>query len=183
MDTRTSTLVPLPGLESTPRVPPRISALSLIELQRQLCQAYDAQLRYVDTMQQPAKMAQDEELKSMIQEHRRITEQQVQTLEQVFSQMGMEPSRLHTEGSKGLVADAADDGRQAQPGPVLDSMILAGQARIEAAGYNGLIVDARQLGQDDVADLLEQNREPHKRAVDQIARMAPRLEQQAAQTA
>ena len=55
MDTRTSALVPLPGLESTPRVPPSISAFSLlIELQRQLYQAYDAQLRYVDAMQSPS---------------------------------------------------------------------------------------------------------------------------------
>lgn len=153
---------------------------------RQLCQAYDAQLRYAEAMQAPAEMAQDEELKSMIQEHRQITQQQVQALEQIFSQMGMEPSRLETEGSKGLVADAADDGQQAQPGPILDSMILAGQARIEAAevaGYNGLIVDAQQLGQDGIADQLRQNREPHKQAVEQIAQMAPRLEQQAVQAA
>ncbi len=76
-------------------------------------------------------MAQNKELKNVLQGHMEAIEQQIQNLEQVFSQMGQEPGRLINQGAQGIVADGQQIVQETEEGPLCNCAIVAGQLIIE----------------------------------------------------
>jgi ferritin-like metal-binding protein YciE len=66
----------------------------------------------------------DGELQGMIQTHIDDTQQQIQNLEQVFSQMGQEPQRQSSQAAQGLVADGQTSLQEPREGPSLTPLLL-----------------------------------------------------------
>ncbi len=148
---------------------------------------YDAEQRFLEGQQQMMEQATDGELQGMLQTHIDESRQQVQNLEQVFGQMGQEPQRVTSDAAQGLVSDAQKSLQEAQEaGPLADTLIADAQAKVEhfeIACYRALVVGAKQMGQDEAVNLLQQNLRQEEQTAANIEQSTPKLVQKSMQSA
>lgn len=114
------------------------------------------------------------------------TQQQIQNLGRVFSQMGQEPGRITNQDAQGITADGQQMVQEAAEGPLRECLISNGQLiieHLEIPVYTSLVQCAQQMGQQEVADLPQQNLEQEQQTAQSIEQMLPQLDQQAMQTA
>ncbi len=150
----------------------------------ELADTYDAEHRFLEAQQQMLEESSGQELQGMIQTHIDDTQQQIQNLEQVFSQMGQEPQRQNSQAAQGLVADGQTSLQEAESGVIADTLIAGAQAKVEhfeIASYQGLITGAQQMGQDQVVNLLQENLQQEQNTAQMIEQSAPQLVQKAMQ--
>jgi ferritin-like metal-binding protein YciE len=103
--------------------------------------------------------AQDEQVRQLLQEHRTETKAHVDVLEQVFTafEWGIDDSPC--PAIDGLKAESKATVKKTDDS-IVDSVILQGAAEIEhheIGVYENLILNARAMGREDVADLLTRN--------------------------
>jgi ferritin-like metal-binding protein YciE len=121
--------------------------------------------------------AHDSSLQRSLQQHHRETQGHVENLNQVFTALGKRPEDqpcpaiegLKTEGEQLL--DKVDDS-------LVDSVILSGVIETEhheIAVYDGLIINAEQMGHDDVIALLNENIEEEEAALKKAIGAAEQL--------
>ena len=152
----------------------------------ELCLTYDAEHQFLEAQQEMLGQASDGHLQSMLQNHINQTQRQIQNLEEVFGQMGLEPQRQTSQAAQGLVADGQTGLQQAEGGPVADTLIAGAQAKVEhfeIASYRGLVTGAQQMGQDEVVDILKQNLLQEEETAQMVEQSAPQLLQKAMQGA
>lgn len=105
------------------------------------------------------KAATSEKLAQAFEQHTQETEQQIQILEQVFELLGEKPEAKKCEAMAGLVKEAETiiDDTEKDTFTRDVGLILAGQKveHYEIASYGGLIAVAEQLGETEVAKLLQ----------------------------
>lgn len=105
------------------------------------------------------KAATSEKLAKAFELHLQETEQQIQILEQVFELLGEKPEAKKCEAMAGLVKEAENiiDDTEKDTFTRDVGLILAGQKveHYEIASYGGLIAVAEQLGETEVAKLLQ----------------------------
>ena len=121
---------------------------------------YDAEHRFLGFQHEMVQNATDEKLKSVLNEDIGQTEQHIKSLEKVFGRLGQQAQRKTCPVAEGLVRETQNNIVDAENGAIRDGVINAGLAKIEhyeVAGYCTLISGARVIGQDEVADMLEQN--------------------------
>jgi ferritin-like metal-binding protein YciE len=150
----------------------------------ELSDIYDAEHRFLEAQQQMLQEASHEELKGMIQEHIDQTRQQIQNLEQVYSQVGQQPERQTCEAAQGLVSEGQEVMQEAGSGPIRDTLIAGSQAKVEhyeIASYQGLVAGAQQMGQQEAVNLLQQNLQQEEQTARKIEQSTPQLLQRAAQ--
>jgi ferritin-like metal-binding protein YciE len=73
----------------------------------ELADMYDAEHQFLDAMRLMHGVASDQKLKTMLGEHIKQTQEQIQRLAQVFSQIDQEPERQECSGAKGLVEEVS----------------------------------------------------------------------------
>jgi ferritin-like metal-binding protein YciE len=125
---------------------------------------YYAEKQLVKALPKMAKEATNSELKKAFTDHLAETEGQVERLEQAFRMIG--------KTAKGQKCEAIDE---ADEGDVLDAgLISSGQAaeHYEIARYGTLVAWAKQLGKEDVANLLHETLEEEKAADDLLTSIA-----------
>lgn len=121
--------------------------------------------------------AQDDGLKRLFRHHAEETRQQIANLEQVFAAFGWDVDdspcpaieAIHKEGKTNI--KKTDDA-------IVDSIILAGALETEhheIAVYEGLIVNARAMGRDDVVGLLQQNLEQEQHTLQEATSALERI--------
>lgn len=101
----------------------------------------------------------DETFKQRVQRHIEETGQQIRTLEQVFQQLGEEPTPERCDSIEGMRREY-DQGAAQVSQELLDVFALGAAGRqehYEIAAYTSLIQQARALGQDEAAGLLQHN--------------------------
>jgi ferritin-like metal-binding protein YciE len=150
----------------------------------ELSDIYDAEHQFLEAQEQMLQEASDEELKGMIQEHIDQTQQQIQNLEQVYSQLGQQPERVTCKSAQGLVSEGQEVMQEAGSGPICDTLIAGSQAKVEhyeIASYQGLVTGAQQMGQQEILNLLQQNLQQEEQTARRIEQSAPQLLQKAAQ--
>jgi len=132
---------------------------------------YWAEKHLVKSLPKMEKAATTTTLKEVISEHTKITEEQVKRLEQVFEMMGEKPQTKKCEAMEGLTKEGETVIEETERGSFTRDvgLIVASQKveHYEIATYGGLVQIARTLGEDDVADLLEETLKEEKEA-DQI---------------
>src|SRR4051794_13407509 len=127
--------------------------------------------------------AHDEGIKQLFRHHADETRQQIRNLEQVFGAFGWDVDDSPCPAIEALHKEAKTNVKKTDDA-IVDSVILSGALETEhheIAVYEGLIIDARAMGRDDVVRLLEQNleQEQHtlqeaKSALEKVAAAAPR---------
>jgi ferritin-like metal-binding protein YciE len=122
--------------------------------------AYDAEHQFLEAQRQMADKAVEPMLLKRLQKHIDETEQQINVLEQVFTELGESPKRQPCDGAKGLVSEAQKIMEEAEVEEIRDSLIGGAAAKAESYevnAYSGLIASAKLMGQPRVAALLEKN--------------------------
>jgi ferritin-like metal-binding protein YciE len=120
---------------------------------------YDAEQRITKALPKMADAATNKELKSAFQKHLRETEQHVARLEKVFKILGKSPQSETCEAMKGLIKEGEEAVNAAGDPDVRDAALIAAAQRVEhyeIAGYGTVRTLAQQLGQDEVARILQQ---------------------------
>jgi ferritin-like metal-binding protein YciE len=143
-----------------------------------------AERTLVKTLPKLQQEASDEELALGFEEHLEQTRQHVKNVEQAFEKLGEQPSAEKCPGIDGIKKEHDDFVAKASPSQdVLDSFLTGAGARTEhyeIAAYEGLVTMAEAMGETDVAELLSQNLEQEKEALEKLKTIGKRLAQQAA---
>ena len=149
----------------------------------ELVDLYDAEHRFLEAMAKMRKLASDETLRTMLDEHIQQTEQQIYRLDEVFAEAGHKPLRRECMGARGLVDEASKTMGEAATNELRDA-IIAGVAtkaeHYELVSYMDLIDAAELLKLHKSVRLLTENREQEVSMARRLERLAPRLGKAAA---
>jgi ferritin-like metal-binding protein YciE len=126
--------------------------------------------------------AKDDQLKQLFRHHADETRQQIRNLEEVFAAFGWEVDDSPCPAIEALHKEAKTNIKKTDDA-IVDGVILSGALETEhheIAVYEGLIIQARAMGREQVVRLLEQNleQEQHtlqeaKSALERVATAAP----------
>ncbi len=117
------------------------------------------------SMAKLAKSVENPELRDAILAHREQSHGQIERLDQVFEHMDKKPRGKTCAAMDGLVEEGAEAMEEADKGPVLDAALIAcGQAieHYEIARYGAMVAWAKEMGQQEVAALLQQTLDEEK---------------------
>ena len=134
---------------------------------------YNAEHQIVNALPQMIPQTSDKRLKDLFQEHLRQTQQQITRLDQVWNLLGQQPTQVKCDGMSGILTEGKKNMQEAQTDMLRDGLMAGGAEKVEhyeTVSYSGLIEAARMMGQNQIADLLQQN-------LDEEQWMAQQLEQ------
>lgn len=147
---------------------------------------YSAEQQALEAMPQIMQQVQSDELRQAFQVHQRETEVQVQRLEQIAQQLGIQPEGETCMAMQGLIEEAQDLLSKLEPGKLADAAIIGAAQKMEhyeIACYGTARTLAQQAGQSQVADLLEQTLKEEKATDEKLTTLATSgINQQAAQS-
>lgn len=119
---------------------------------------YWAEKALTKALPKMAKNATSENLRTAIEDHLNVTQEQVARLEQVFEIIGKKAVAKKCDAMDGLIKEGEGIMEETQPGAVRDAGIIAASQKIEhyeIATYGTLCAFAKTLGEDEAAQLLE----------------------------
>jgi ferritin-like metal-binding protein YciE len=126
-----------------------------------------------------AREANDADLQEGFEAHLEETKQHVDNLKQVFEAIGESPKAEQCPGIDGITKEHDEFMSEEQPSPEVTDLFLTGAGaraeHYEIAAYTGLITMAQAMGERDAVDLLEQNLEQEKAALQKLEQAATRL--------
>jgi len=129
---------------------------------------YWAEKHLVKTLPKMAKAATSSELKEAFTNHLEETKGHVERLEQVFELLEERPQAKKCDAMEGITKEGEGIMEETEDGTSTRDvgLILAGQKveHYEIATYGGLVQLARNLGRDDVAEILDQTLNEEKEA-------------------
>ena len=138
-----------------------------------------AERTLVKTLPKLQAEASDDELALGFGEHLDQTKQHVANVEQAFEKLGEKPTAEKCPGIEGLKQEHDDVLAQEAPSPqVLDSFLTGAGARTEhyeIAAYEGLVTSAEAMGESEIVELLTQNLEQEKAALEKLKTIGKRL--------
>jgi ferritin-like metal-binding protein YciE len=126
----------------------------------------------LDMLQQLQENASDTKLKKDLRQHHQETQQQIQNLQRIFQALGEQPEKQPCPTVEGLEKEGQQMIKQVDDS-LVDSVILGGVIETEhheIAVYDGLIIKAEQMGDDDVVALLHENLEQEEAALDKAVK-------------
>jgi ferritin-like metal-binding protein YciE len=141
----------------------RFTALKLNSLRdllvEELRDLYNAENQLVEALPRMAEAASSNELKSAFSHHLEQTRQHVSRLERIFQQIGEKSSGETCEAMKGLIKEGEILVKAEGDPDVRDAGLVGAAQRVEhyeMAGYGTARSLARRLGEDQIADTLQQ---------------------------
>lgn len=143
--------------------------------QEELKDIYWAEKALVKAIPKMVKKATSEDLIQALESHLAETEEHVSRVEDVFSEIGMEPKTKKCESMEGLIAEAEEVMKDSDDGVMLDAGIIASAQKIEhyeIASYGTLRTFAQTLGLTNAVQLLEQNLMEEKAADEKLTEVA-----------
>ena len=128
---------------------------------------YDAEKQLVRALPKMAEAATSDDLQQAIQSHLEETKNQVSRLERIFQELDKPMKAKPCKGMRGLVEEGGEalDGDSREP--LTDLAIIAAAQRVEhyeISAYGTARAIAMQLGQDNIASLLEETEDEEKAA-------------------
>jgi len=133
----------------------------------------------LDMLEELQEEARDSELKQNLVHHHEETQQQVRNLERAFEALGEEAKEESCPPIEGIEKDGKQSIKQVDDS-LVDHVILGGAAKTEhheIAVYNGLIMKAEALGEEDIANLLRENLEQEEHTLKEVDEKARKLTQ------
>lgn len=136
--------------------------MELQELQQlfvhELKDVYSAEKQILKALPKMIKAASNDDLSSALEEHRQVTEKQVERLDMVLKALDETNRGKKCKGMEGLLEEGSDLLQEDASAEVLDAGIIAATQKVEhyeIAAYGTLVSFARQLGHTQAAKLLE----------------------------
>src|SRR3984957_4651377 len=162
----------------------RVSELATIKdlLEDEIKDLYSAEKQLTKAIPKMAKGSNNEELSAAFEAHLKETEGQIDRLEQVAKLLGTTTSGKKCKGMEGVIAEGAEALEEEGDENVLDLGIIGAGSRVEhyeIAGYTTAINLAKQLGNDEVAELLSANLEEEEAADEKLRTIGSKILKQA----
>jgi ferritin-like metal-binding protein YciE len=136
---------------------------------------YSAEKQLVKALPKLAKNAQSSDLQKAFQEHLRQTEDQVDRIERIFTEMGGSPRGKKCVGMEGLIEEGNELLQEDVDPNVLDAGLIAAAQKVEhyeIAGYGTARAWAERLGYSSAARLLQQTLEEESTANEKLTKIA-----------
>lgn len=147
-------------------------------LQEELKDLYDAEKQITKALPKMMKKASADELRQGLEEHLQQTEQHIERLEQAFEHLGIPARGKKCKGMQNLIAEGDEMIGDAEEDATRDAIIIAAAQKVEhyeMAGYGTARTWAARLGQDEVAQLLEETLEEEKETDRRLTEVAESL--------
>jgi len=152
-------------------------------LLEELKDLYDAEHRILKALPKMAQAATNQQLKQGFEFHRTQTEQHVARLEKAFEHLDASAKKKTCEAIKGIIEEGEDlMGTKMEP-EVADAALIGAAQKVEhyeIASYGTVRSWAQQLGQTEVASLLEQTLEEEKQTDQKLTQLAESMVNQEA---
>jgi ferritin-like metal-binding protein YciE len=154
---------------------------------KELQDLYEAETEQASQLPQLAAQANDEALRTALQEHASETEAQALRIRQILEMAGEAPGGAGevTPGVKGLVAEAHMKGEQMRDPFLKDLALIAAAQKMEhyeIACYGTARATARTAGMDEAARLLQVSLDEEEAADKRLTDIALPIHKQAAQS-
>jgi ferritin-like metal-binding protein YciE len=148
-------------------------------------EAYDYKLgatlkmeqKLLDMLEQNADEAHDERVKALFRHHHDQTRQHVANVERVFGMMGWEVDDSPCPAIEGLEKEGKSTVRKSAD-EIIDAILLQTAVEVEhheIGVYENLILNARAMGREDVAELLGQNIAQEQTTLDEVKTLMAQL--------
>jgi ferritin-like metal-binding protein YciE len=142
---------------------------------KELRDLYDAEKQITVALPNLIDAAKYPELKTALQEHLDVTHQQIARLDRVFEALGEDPSGETCKGMKGVIKEGDDFISAGGDPSTVDAGIISAAQRVEhheMAGYGTVRTYAELLGQQEIAQLLQQTLDEEKDADETLTEIA-----------
>ena len=142
---------------------------------QELRDLYDAENQITEALPKMVEAAHYPELKDALQEHLDVTRTQIQRLEQVFGILGEDASGQTCKGMKGIIKEGDEMVSAGGDPATVDAGIISAAQRVEhyeMAGYGTVRTYAELLGQQQIAQLLQQTLDEEKEADETLTDIA-----------
>ncbi len=127
---------------------------------------YWAEKALMKGLQKMAKNTTSEDLRSAFEDHRVVTGNQVQRLEQIFEMMGKKAQAKKCPAMQGLLEESAETIEETEDDTYTRDCALIVNAQkaehYEIAAYGSLVTLARAMGHTEAADLLQETLDEEK---------------------
>jgi ferritin-like metal-binding protein YciE len=144
----------------------------------QLRDLYSAENQILKALPQMAEKASHQELRSAFEEHRTVTERQVERLDRIFSDLSEKPKGHHCKGMEGLLKEGQELMQEKAADDVMDAGLIAAAQRVEhyeMAGYGTVRTYADMLGQQEHSRLLQQTLDEEGQTDERLTQLAERV--------
>src|SRR3954453_19488767 len=144
-------------------------------LQEELKDIYSAEKQLLKALPKMAKQASSEELRSALEEHLEVTQQQVERLEEVFEALGKPAKAKTCKAMQGLIEEATEIMEEDATDAVLDAGIIAAAQKVEhyeIASYGTVRTWARLCGEEEAASLLQETLDEEGEADKRLTQLA-----------
>lgn len=141
----------------------------------ELSDAMSAEQQILEMLPELQQEALHRELKTALKEHEQETKSHVENLQAVFKQIGKEPEKTTCFGVKGLVNEHQAMHEEMPSHEMLELANLSGVEKTEhyeIVMYTGLIQMAKDLGEKESAQLLQENLDQEKAMAKRVATLA-----------
>jgi ferritin-like metal-binding protein YciE len=156
-----------------------MSAANLEELfVHELRDVLDAEKQILKALPKMARAAESENLKAAFEEHKAVTEQQVERLEKIFESLGKAARGKHCPGMEGLLTEGEEMIKEQEKGPVLDAAMIGSAQKVEhyeIAAYGTLATYAKLLQMEEAVDLLGQTLDEEKETDEKLNQIASEI--------
>ncbi len=147
-------------------------------LEEQLKDLYDAEKQLTKALPKMAKAATDQELKDAFNHHLEQTKGQVTRIEQVFELLEKKAKSKPCAAMKGLVEEGQETIAEDASDEMKDAMLIASAQRAEhyeIAAYGTVRTIAETLGNQEVADLLQETLDEEKETDEKLTEISQRI--------
>lgn len=151
----------------------------------ELSDAMSAEQQILKMLPELQEEALNSEVREALRTHEKETQQQVKNIQEVFKQIGEQPEATTCYAVKGLAEEHKALHKEKPSPEILEMANLGGAAKTEhyeMAMYTGLVQMAKDLGEDEAAQLLQDNLDQEKTMavrVETLARELGKLQTQA----
>jgi len=134
---------------------------------------YYAEQELLDALQTLEEQTDQSEIADAFAEHREETQGHIDRLDEVFQELDMEPETEECDGIEGLLKEHETFVEEEDPSQEVLTLhnLIAGQKteHYEIAAYGNLALLAERLEMDEVGDLLHENLEEEKAALEKLS--------------
>ena len=144
-------------------------------LQDELEDIYDAEHQLVKALPKMIERSSSPELQRALKEHLTVTQNQVKRLEQVFEALGEKAKRKPCKGMAGIVSEGSELLEEDLEESTKDAAIISAAQKVEhyeIASYGTVRTLAQTLGNNEVAELLEETLDEEKEADQRLTQIA-----------
>jgi len=138
----------------------------------------DAEKQILKALPKMAKAAESPDLRAAFEEHKSVTERQVERLETIFQSLGKAARGKHCHGMEGLLKEGQELLAKEEPSPALDAAMIATAQKVEhyeIATYGTLATYAKLLEMDEAKNLLGQTLEEEKQTDEKLTALASEI--------